>query len=266
MDLAELRKQPHLSASSISDYIECGLLYRFSRVDKLKPKFRADAMVFGSAIHKTIAHFHQERMTGYLLPLAELQLTFENEWRDAVKGNIPIRYTKGKDFQTLVGEGKEYLKVYHENFSGEGFEVLAIEEPFSYSVDGLPVPIIGAYDLVEVDSAGTIVISDFKTAGHAYSTDEVERNFQMTVYHMAARSNGYHDREVLLRFDCLIKTKQPKFKQYYSARSADDEKRAVRKMREVWNGINKGVFIANDTSWKCSGCGYKGYCDEWLEG
>ena len=169
MDLAELRKTPHLSASSINDYIECGLHYRFSRIDKLKPEFRSDAMVFGSAIHKTIAHFHQERMTGNLLPLAELQLTFENEWRDAVKGNIPIRYAKGKDFNVLLGEGKEYLKVYHENFSGDGFEVLAIEEPFSYSIEGLEVPIIGAYDLVEVDSAGTIVISDFKTSGHAYS-------------------------------------------------------------------------------------------------
>ena len=31
MSLTELRQKPHLSASSIGDYVECGLLYKFGR-------------------------------------------------------------------------------------------------------------------------------------------------------------------------------------------------------------------------------------------
>ena len=63
--------------------------------------------------------------------------------------------------------------------------------------------------------------------------DDVERNFQMTVYQMGVKANGYKDSEVLLRFDCLVKTKQPKFEQYYTSRSGGDERRVVKKMKQV---------------------------------
>jgi hypothetical protein len=41
MELKELRKKPHLSHSSINMYMECGLQYKFSKIDKLKPQFVA---------------------------------------------------------------------------------------------------------------------------------------------------------------------------------------------------------------------------------
>jgi len=33
---------------------------------------------------------------------------------------------------------------------------------------------------------------------------------------------------------------------------------------QVWEGIQKGVFIPNDTSWKCKNCSYKVACDSWF--
>lgn len=265
MDLAELRKREHISASAINDYIECGLHYKFSRIDKLEPEFRSDNLVFGSTIHKVIAHFHQERMIGKIPTVSELHVIFEEHWRNAQKGDIPIKYSKGKDHQTLLEEGKKLLEVYHENFSGEGFEVLAIEEPFSFSIDGLDVPVIGVFDLVEQDPSGTIIVSDFKTSSRGFGTDQIDRNYQLTVYQMGVKANGYGDREVLLRFDCVIKTKQPRFEQHYTARSATDERRAEKKMKQVRDGITKGVFLPNDASWKCSGCEFKKHCEEWAE-
>jgi CRISPR/Cas system-associated exonuclease Cas4 (RecB family) len=46
-----------------------------------------------------------------------------------------------------------------------------------------------------------------------------------------------------------------------------DEKRAAKKIIEVWKGISSGVFVPNDGSgnWKCKGCSYKKFCDEWFE-
>ncbi len=81
---------------------------------------------------------------------------------------------------------------------------------------------------------------------------------------MAAKANGYAEREILLRFDALIKTKTPKFESYYTTRSEWDEKKTAKKIIKVWEGISKGIFIPNDTSWKCSNCAYKGACDEWF--
>jgi putative RecB family exonuclease len=60
MEINELRKRAHLSASGISDYLECGLLYKFSRIDRREPEGYADALVLGKAIHAVLADFYQE--------------------------------------------------------------------------------------------------------------------------------------------------------------------------------------------------------------
>ena len=78
MDIAKLREVPHLSASSINDYIDCGLLYRFGRIDKIKPEFISDSLLFGAVIHKVLAEFYQGKVIGRKMPLKELLLCFEN--------------------------------------------------------------------------------------------------------------------------------------------------------------------------------------------
>ena len=60
MDIAKLRSQPHLSASAISEYIDCGLSYKFSRIDKIQPEFTSDALEFGSVIHKVLQNYYQK--------------------------------------------------------------------------------------------------------------------------------------------------------------------------------------------------------------
>jgi putative RecB family exonuclease len=161
-------------------------------------------------------------------------------------------------------EGKSLLATYYHQLPEDDFTVLGIEEPFLFNIPGVPVPFIGVIDLVEEDLSGTVIISDFKTSSKAYTADEVDKSLQLTLYGMAAKANGYQNDDILLRFDCLIKTKIPKFEQYYSVRSESDEKHAVRLIQKVWEGISKGVFIPNDTSWKCAFCEFKVNCQEWF--
>ncbi len=265
MDISELRKQPHLSASQINGYIECSLSYKFSKIDKIKPEYTSDALVFGSTVHHVIAQFHQERMVGNILPAEELQKIFEICWRKNAKDREDIKYKKGKDFQTLLVEGKAILSTYREKFPLNNFTVLAIEEPFVFSLDNLTVPIIGFIDLIEEDDGGNIIISDLKTTGRAYSSNEIDSNFQLSVYNLAMRENGYHDRDIILRLDLLIKTRNPRFEQAYTVRNDEDLIRVKKKAQIVWEGISKEVFVPNDTSWKCPYCEYKNYCDEWFQ-
>ena len=267
MDISELRKEPHLSASSINDYIDCGLLYRFSRIDKLPSEFRSDSMEFGKVIHRVLGDRYQQKKIGNLLSAKDLHELFEKYWKKAAEGSEDIKYSEGKNFKTLLLEGKELLTTYLSKVPDDKFKVIGIEEPFRFYLLDCPIPIIGAIDLIEEDDSGTIIITDFKTSARAYSNDEVDRNFQLTLYQMAANKNGYGDREILLRFDCLVKTKTPKFEQYYTTRSDIDEQKATRKVIEVWNGINKGVFIPNDSTsnWKCKGCSHKKACDNWFQ-
>ena len=266
IDVSEYRERPHLSASSVGDYIDCGLLYRFSRIDKLKPEFKSDAVEFGSAIHFTLAEFNHNRKGGRKLSIKEVQNIFEGYWRDMAQSNPEIRYSEGKDYETLLREGKELLTVWYDRLPENEFKVIEVERPFLLTLPGLPVPIIGYIDLIEEDESGTIIVTDSKTSGRSYSTEEVDRNLQLTIYHLAAKAMGYRDREILLKFDCLIKTKKPKFEPLYTSRREIEERRAIKKIQEVWKGIQKGIFIPNDSHWKCKNCGYKKHCDEFLEG
>jgi putative RecB family exonuclease len=264
MELKELRQKPHLSASSINDYLDCGLLYKLGRILKLQPEIRPDALEFGSIMHRVLAEFYKHKLEGEIVPLLDLQILFEAWWRKATESGPELTYKDGKDAEKLLQDGKNLLFAYYRKLPRDDFNVLAIEEPFRFTLPYLPIPIIGVLDLVEEDESGAIIITDWKTASKSYSEEEVNKNLQLTVYHMAARANGYRDREILMRFHCLIKTKAPKFEEYYTTRSEMDEMRAMKKIRHVWRGISKSVFIPNE-SWKCKGCSYRNACDEWFK-
>ena len=266
MILSDLRQQPHLSASSIGEYVECSLLYKFGRIDKLPMEHKAEALEFGTCIHRVLEQFYCARMIGEKMLLKDVHQIFDTTWTGIAKDNDDIRYAEGNDFKSILMYGKDLLTAWYNKLPDDGFTILAIEDAFSINLPGIPIPIIGAMDLVEEDSAGTIIITDFKTSGRAYSKDEVDQNQQLTMYQIAAKRNGYADREILLRFDTLIKTKTPKRKEYWTTRSELDERRLIKKANQVWDGISKGVFVANDTSWKCKGCAYKQACDIYLEG
>ncbi len=264
MVLSELRKSPHLSISGILEYVECSLLYRFGRIDKVPMEFRSDNLEFGIVIHRVLAEFYQTRMTGDKMSLKEIHQLFEESWSAVAELNDEIRYSNGKDFQALLISGIDLLTAWHNKLPADNFRVISIEEAFSFEISDLPVPIIGAIDLIEMDESGAIIITDWKTSARAYGIDEVDRNQQLTCYQLAAKANGFGRREILLRFDTLIKTKKPKFEQYYTVRSEIHEKRLVRKILKVWEGISRGVFIPNDTSWRCPNCHYRQHCDEWF--
>jgi putative RecB family exonuclease len=264
MELSDLRQKEHLSASSISTYIDCSLQYYFSRVKRLPMEFVSDALSFGTVIHLVLAEFYRSKMTGDKMLLKDIHESYRQHWKQEAEDRTDIQYADGKDFKTYLSTGVDLLSAWFNKLPDDSFEVIGVEEPFTFEIPELPVPIIGAMDLVEQDDAGTIIITDHKTGSKAYSADEIDQNMQMTLYQLAARTNGFADREILLKLDCLIKTKLPKFESYWTTRSEIEEKRLIRKIQKVWEGISRCVFIPNDTSWKCKGCSHKKACDAWF--
>ena len=265
MNISTLRSMPHLSASSIQSYMGCGLQYRFSRVDHLEREYTSDNLLFGVVIHSVLSEFNQERLMGNYMSAQELMKLFEAYWIDGVRDTPDLKYSKGKDFNILLKQGKQMLTTFVNQVPRDEYEVVAIEEPFEFQVDGLDVPMIGIMDLVERDENDTIIISDYKTMGSTITLNDIDQNFQLSVYYMAARKNGYADNDIVLKLDCLMKTKNPQFKQVYTYRNEEDELRAVKKIKETWNAIQKGIFLpTGEGTWRCRYCEYKSYCDRWF--
>jgi putative RecB family exonuclease len=264
MDITHILQKPHLSASSVNSYIDCGLAYKFAKIDRIKPEFIPDTMAFGTVIHHTLENYYMEKKAGILLSLKEVHACFEALWEMEASRNEEIHYSKGKTYQSYIIEGKDLLSAWYDKLPKNGFKVIGTEVGFAFTIAGMDIPIVGFMDLIEEDESRTVIVTDFKTSAKAYSTDEIDNNMQMLVYHLSMKQNGYADREILLKLDCLIKTKTPKFESYYTTRTEDDEKRLIRKIKSVWDGISKGVFLPNDTGWKCKGCLYKNACNNWF--
>lgn len=266
MVLSELRKTEHLSASAIGTYVDCSLMYKFSKIDKIPMEYISDPLVFGTAIHQTLEKFYQEKMVGEDLLLKDIHSIYDDTWTRIAEDDDQLQYTKGHDFKSLLMLGKDLLSTWFSKRPNDNYNIIGIEEAFSFHLPGIELPFIGAMDLIEEDEAGTIIITDFKTAGRKYSTDEIDQNQQLTLYQRAIKSMGYQDREILLKFDTFIKTKTPKFEQYWTTRSELDEHRFIRKAIQVWDGIQKGVFIPNDgpMNWRCKTCSYKNACENWF--
>lgn len=265
MILSELRKTEHLSASSIGTYVECSLLYKFSKIDKLPIEQKSDSLEFGSSIHAVLEQYYQEKLIGEKLLLKDIHELFEKAWKMRAEDKTDIQYNKGHDFGSLLMLGKDLLTVWHQKLPNENYtNIIGVEEAFSFYLPGIEIPFIGSIDLLEEDEVGTVVVTDHKTSSKAYSAEEVDKNQQLTFYQLALKSMGFVNREILLKFDTLIKTKTPKFEQYWTTRSEIDEHRLRRKSIAVWEGITAGIFIPNDTSWKCASCPYKTACDEWF--
>jgi putative RecB family exonuclease len=266
MNLAELRKTPHLSASSINEYVECSLLYRFGRVDRLPMEFVAAELEFGTAIHKVLEEFYRAKMIGERLLLKDLHEQFRTIGKKATTERTDIQYQDGQNPETLSMMGVDLLTAWFNKLQEDNFQVIGVEQIFSFNLPGISIPIIGAIDLLEQDESGALIITDFKTSARSYSVDEVDRNQQLTLYQMAMKRNGHVGHEILLKFDTLIKTKTPKFESYWTTRSETDEIRMERKIRQVWYGISKGVFVPNDVHWKCPRCHHRKACDAWFLG
>ena len=149
MDLKELRKAEHLSASAIGDYIDCSLLYKFGRIDKIQAEFKADALEFGSAIHLCLADFHTAKMRGKYMSVKQLHECFAAHWKKLTDGRDDIKYAEGNNPEILLLQGQELLTAYYNKAPWKDFECIGIEEPFRFNIEGCPLPIIGGIDLIE---------------------------------------------------------------------------------------------------------------------
>ena len=93
---------------------------------------------FGTVIHRVLGEFYQARMTGDRMPLNDVHSLFEEYWRIVAELNDEIRYSNGKDFQTLLISGIDLLTAWYHKLPDDNFRVISVEEAFSFNIKDLP--------------------------------------------------------------------------------------------------------------------------------
>ena len=248
----------HLSASQIQTYMDCSLKYKFSKIDQLPKPFKSAGLALGSAVHSAVEWLHQGWKAGEEVSLELVLDIFEADLY--AQSMDEIRYNNGDTFADTVELGKNLLSTYYQHAPRDG--IRHAELPFNVPLtdletgETLDISLEGRFDRIEERD----VVADLKTWSRTLSQDDLASNLQLTAYSYAYRM--LFKTNPTLRFDVLLKTKTPQFKQFFSLRTNADHQSFFHLCKEVYNGIRKEVFFPNP-SWKCRDCEYRQVCWFW---
>lgn len=247
----------HLSYSSISCYLQCPLKWKLHYVDRLEPEFISSSLVFGQAIHQSVAAFLESTMTGGLLTADHMTDIARNAW---VSGNGNIRYQTREDENSLMKKTRELLTLYREAWNQEVI-VLGVEEEFHFQAKGLP-DFIGFIDTIQQMPSGEIIVVDLKTAGRKPSDFQVRTSDQITAYAIGAEALGFESGSTSYRFDYLMKTAKPELIQYGTERTGEDKRRFLKMATRVWQAVQEEIWFPK-SDWFCTTCPYQSVCSAW---
>jgi putative RecB family exonuclease len=257
----------HLSYSSIACYLQCPLKWRFHYIDQIPEEFVATSLVFGHAIHESVAAFLNSSLSGENLTPDEMLMVYLNAWRES--NGVEIRCSNGDTEEKLLKKAQDLLTLWHGAQDGMT-EVLGVEEEFSLDMEELTdypsldiPPLIGYIDHIVKQPDGSITLIDLKTAARKPSQFQTDQNLQLTAYSLGAAALGFNPDELTLRLDYLLKGAQPDLVSFETTRTEEERQRFVKMVTRVWKGITNSVFFPK-TDWYCrSSCGYQSQCAEW---
>ena len=101
----------HLSYSQLALYLECPLQYKLRYLEGITGEGTPAALAFGRAMHQALASFYTDVMEHRPFSLAAFLEVFTVAWTEANEEQ-DIIYREGEDFNSLLKQGQEILKVF----------------------------------------------------------------------------------------------------------------------------------------------------------
>lgn len=244
----------HLSYSQIGHYLSCQRSYRYKYINEI-PTDSSDALLFGSAWHKMISMvlvdqtpqmawgkaydetFNPEKNNHLNSDLWELGVSMINATLSTLQGLRPLPVYEFGSYQ-LAGK-------------------VMIDHYVEFNIPGVPVPIIGYIDMVDIDK----VPVDFKTASRKWTQAQADASLQPTFYLAGLHSQKFLTaKDFPAKFRYIIFTKKPphEIQIIETTRTAEDILNLFGLIGDCWQSIQNGSFLPTGAgSWKCS----QNYCD-----
>jgi putative RecB family exonuclease len=231
-----------LSYSSISTYETCPAKYRFQYEDRL-PTGSSPALSFGDSLHRALYRFH-DRPVPVAPTLDELLEMLEAGWTSD-------GYRDTSEEQLYLEHGRQVLSEYH-RANADAFRIpAALEFRFTVEVEG--VELSGMIDRLDRIPGGGYEIIDYKTSRRLPPKAVVDRDLQLSLYHLAAREIWGIEPERLTLYFLLPGQRMSTFR---TASDADDLKRRIATVAER---IAAGKFEPRQNP-LCDWCDFQRVC------
>lgn len=255
-----LPPKPHISASQMGTYLDCGERYRRRYIEKdiLPPGI---ALIRGTSIHKAAeVQFKQKIQSHQDLPVKQIVdlavATFEE--RVKTQGVYLDDEEQARGQAAVVGEAKDGTVRLADLFGrevGPAYQPKLVEEKQVIALPNAPRDLLGVLDLVD---EGDRVI-DHKTSKKTANQKDWDTSTQLSVYALTFQAkNGKPPTDIIV--EQLVDTKTPKRVTFHTERIMADYRALVARINTVVDGIEKGMFLPANTGWW--GCSPK-YCGYW---
>jgi len=164
-----------LSYTQISLYQSCPLCYKLRYIDGLEPKDKW-YFSFGRTMHICAEYFFKVRVPPPP-SLEELLHFYEQNW-------LAEGYESAEEEARYRSYGREILAKFWEVHQADFRMPVAVERLFYVDIEG--VKLTGYIDRVDKLDSGGLSIVDYKTSKELFTTEDVEKDLQLTLYQLAA--------------------------------------------------------------------------------
>jgi putative RecB family exonuclease len=231
-----------LSYSSIDTYETCPAKFKFAYEDRL-PRHPSPALSFGDSLHRALQCFHNRPVP---VPPAREELL---EMLDAVW--VSDGYRDASEERTYRDHARQVLVQYHVE-NAERYRIpVALEFRFTIEIEGVQVN--GMIDRMDRLPGGGYEIIDYKTNRRLPPLSRVERDLQLSIYHLAAREVWGIDPERLTLYYLLPGQRMT------TSRTPEDVDELRARIATVAERIGAGKFEPRENP-LCDWCDYQALC------
>ena len=231
-----------LSYSSINTYETCPAKFKFQYEDRL-PQARSPALAFGDSLHRALHVFHN-RPVPVAPALAELHEMLDAVW-------VSDGFSSESEERMYRDHGEQVLAQYHRENAPEYRIPAALEHRFTIEVEG--VEIGGVIDRMDRIPGGGYEIIDYKTNRRLPPQARIDRDLQLSVYHLAAKQVWGIEPERLTLYFLLPNQRMT------TSRSPAQIDELRRRIALVAERVETGHFEARENP-LCNWCDFQHLC------
>lgn len=174
--LSHTPKITYVSYSQLQTFEVCPLHYKLKYLLKI-PTPPSAAQSFGTSVHGALREFYQRHLRGEVVPLTSLDDIIQGTW-------IAEGYTSKAHERESFLRAKQVIQSFLSSTFTPTQLPVALETPFQFFVKNIRVG--GRIDRVDNFPDGTIEIIDYKTGSNVPSEKDLAKNFQLSIYALAA--------------------------------------------------------------------------------
>ena len=252
-----MKDKPHLSPSSITQYMKCSAQYMFKKI--IGPTPPTIALLYGKSIDEAInVDLEQKIETREDLPVDDLKDAFVTGWDEGKQLTLFHSNDKPEELREI---GVKSIEHWHKDIANS-VQPSHVQEKLFVEFEDFDYNILQFADVITEDR----VIIDNKTAGRSITEKNGiisvphDHRLQLTLYDIGFKVN-YGKEPTELGLDYLIKNKTPKSQRTRWKPNKTDKNYALTLFKGVAKGIDNETYIPNRSHFMCS----KRFCAYWRE-